>query len=670
MGKASAASIIVLSLGVLFTGCPGSGTALTASFTATPTFGTVPLTVTFTDTSTGGDSSITQWLWDFGDGSTSAERRPSHTYTAFGSYTVSLTVTTSTGNDIRTKTDYITVTNTESGVWYVKPDGSGNGTSWDDAFGSLQDAVNAASAWDGGEVWVAGGTYSGKGGETHILYIVTGQIIEKYVHVFVLTEAYTVRMKTGVYLYGGFAGTETERDARDWEANQTIIDGEAERICVYGANNAALDGFVLQNGYGTWGGGMLNVNCSPTVAHCAFAGNTAEDATDEGVYSGRGGGMCNYDSTSPTVSDCTFTGNSGEYGGGMCNWPSSSPKVINCTFTENTARCGGAMYDSCSSSPTITDCAFTKNTANGGGAMENEDSSCPTITNCVFTENTANDDGGGMFNWHSSAPTVTGCTFTQNTARQYGGGMYNKRSSPTVTDCVFAGNTTSATNSYGGGMFNSTFTSTTVTNCTFTENTAAYGGGMCNYGGSSTVAHCAFAKNTAERGGGMCNNSATRARVTNCTFTENTATYYGGAMYNTAGSSPTVMNCTFTKNKADEYGGGIYNYNLASPRVTNCILWNDSALSEGNEIYNYIGEDYSSSATVTYSCVEGTWDGTGNIDADPLFTDAANGDYSLTAGSSCIDAGTADGAPDTDILGIARPQGSGYDMGAYEYAGR
>ncbi|MDD4253969.1 MAG: PKD domain-containing protein [Methanofollis sp.] len=81
-------------------------TPLAADFTAEPTTGIAPLAVHFTDHSTGGPTS---WAWDFGDGETSTEQHPAHTYTAPGTYTVSLTVTNSGGSDTRTKTDYITV---------------------------------------------------------------------------------------------------------------------------------------------------------------------------------------------------------------------------------------------------------------------------------------------------------------------------------------------------------------------------------------------------------------------------------------------------------------------------------------------------------------------------------------------------------------------------------
>ena len=81
----------------------------TAAFTADPTSGDAPLTVQFTDSSSAGSASITSWLWNFGDSSTSTEQNPSHTYTSEGSYSVALTVVTSVGSDAETKTDYITV---------------------------------------------------------------------------------------------------------------------------------------------------------------------------------------------------------------------------------------------------------------------------------------------------------------------------------------------------------------------------------------------------------------------------------------------------------------------------------------------------------------------------------------------------------------------------------
>lgn len=89
-----------------------------AAFTATPLTGVKPLAVTFTDSSTG---TITSRLWNFGDGYTSTEINPSHTYTTDGSYTVSLQVTGPLGTDTETKSSLITVGNTSTDAQIIDP---------------------------------------------------------------------------------------------------------------------------------------------------------------------------------------------------------------------------------------------------------------------------------------------------------------------------------------------------------------------------------------------------------------------------------------------------------------------------------------------------------------------------------------------------------------------
>jgi len=78
-----------------------------AAFSGTPLSGTYPLTVAFTDAST---NTPTSWAWTFGDGGTSTLKNPSYTYTAAGTYSVTLTATNAYGSNSLTKTGYITVT--------------------------------------------------------------------------------------------------------------------------------------------------------------------------------------------------------------------------------------------------------------------------------------------------------------------------------------------------------------------------------------------------------------------------------------------------------------------------------------------------------------------------------------------------------------------------------
>ena len=267
--------------------------------------------------------------------------------------------------------------------------------------------------------------------------------------------------------------------------------------------------------------------------------------------------------------------------------------------------------------------------------------------------------GGGMFN-HFSSPTVTNCTFSGNTAFN-GGGMFNFSSSPALTNCTFSGNTAST----GGGMFNSS-SSPTLTNCTFSGNTASTGGGMYNYFSSSlTLTNCTFSGNTASTTGGGMKNSSSSPTLTNCTFSGNTASTTGGGMFNDS-SSFTLTNCTFSNNTA-VHGGGMENYVSSTAKIYDTILWGDS----GGEIANS-----SSTPTVADCVVQGGYTGGTNIiTADPLL--GTLGDYGgntatipLLSGSSAIDAAAYPSGvtkPDTDQRGVTRPQGPKCDIGAYEY---
>jgi len=83
----------------------------TADFTSDSSSGFVSAIIRFFDMSISSIGGILSWLWDFGDGSTSAEQNPEHQYGIEGSYTVSLTVTDANGSDTRTKLNYISISN-------------------------------------------------------------------------------------------------------------------------------------------------------------------------------------------------------------------------------------------------------------------------------------------------------------------------------------------------------------------------------------------------------------------------------------------------------------------------------------------------------------------------------------------------------------------------------
>ena len=118
-----------------------------------PTSGTSPLQVGFTDVSSG---SPTSWAWDFGDGGTSAQRNPTHTYSTAGSYTVTLTVTNAVGSDTKTRVEYISVLAPPPPVADFSASPTSGTTPLTVTFTDLSSGGPTSRAWDFGD----GGTSS------------------------------------------------------------------------------------------------------------------------------------------------------------------------------------------------------------------------------------------------------------------------------------------------------------------------------------------------------------------------------------------------------------------------------------------------------------------------------------------------------------------------------
>ena len=296
-----------------------------------------------------------------------------------------------------------------------------------------------------------------------------------------------------------------------------------------------------------------------------------------------------------------------------------------------------------------------------------------TITGGNANDSYPNNTGGGMYNDHGS-PTVANCTFSENSAT-WGGGMCNEnQSNPTLSNCTFSDN---RAEDWGGGMCNYNHSSPMLTNCTFRGNRGnRCSGGMDNSGYCSPkLTNCTFGGNSADYGGGMSNWYYSGPTLTNCIFSGNSANQ-GGGMDNWEYSSPKLTNCTFSGNSAAYRGGGMCSSN-SNLTLTGCILWGDRPA----EIYVRGG-----TAVITYSDVEGGWTGNGNIDADPCFVEPGyrddngtadyiyddvwvEGDYHLRQSSPCINAGDPNYIAEpneTDLDGKPRIIGGRIDMGAYE----
>jgi parallel beta-helix repeat protein len=579
---------------------------------------------------------------------------------------------------------------TSGKVIYVDDDATGanNGSSWKNAYTSLQDALtDANNAVKLVEIRVAQGTYKPDRGARQTLG----------------DRSATFRLLNDVTLSGGFAGfSAIDPNERDNIKYETILSGDLKNndievdpcdleneptrsdntFSIVTGNNtnktAVIDGFTIIGGFGT----KFDVEFPRNIM--------------TGIYFNfRGGGSINQFG-SPTITNCTFKRNNG---GGIYNYTSSSPEITNCTFSENSAYYGGGIYNYSNSIPTITNCLFNKNSAHKGGGIYNEFNCNTIITDNVFIENTAS-DGGGIYN-SSKSSTINSCTFFGNVVKRYGGGIYNISCiGSTIINCIFMKNAAS----YGGAMLNSDG-SLTMTNCTLIENSTdqhGLGGGMLNYDNDANLINCKFIGNSATYGGGIFNQNDCNLKFANCIFARNTSDY-GGGIHNEKNNIILLQNCTFTGNvssRGNVIDTGWFSQINNSPNIVelyNCILWD-----EGYEIWNA----NKSKLTIAYTDIKGgktniydpnqdiIW-GTGNIAADPCFAEDIywdpngtsypftddiwiDGDYHLKsqAGrwdpnihswviddvtSPCIDAGD----PITPIGYETYPHGSRINMGAY-----
>jgi uncharacterized repeat protein (TIGR01451 family) len=507
----------------------------------------------------------------------------------------------------------------QSSIIYVDAAATGadSGSSWTDAYSNLQDALSAAQSGD--EIWVATGVYTPGASRSD-----------------------SFNLPSGVSLYGSFAGTESTRDQRDWEANATVLSGDLSGDDVVDGRGVVTDTTNI-NGDNAFHVMWLDGTTTPITDSTRLDGViiTAGQANGGSITNKRGGGLyCN-----------------GAGVGSKC-----SPMLTNVTFAGNNGLFGGAMFSdgaSGASSPTLTNVIFAGNSAGFyGGAMFNfglDGVSSPILTNVTFSRNSAN-EGGGMYNAYNSNPSLTNVTFSSNNASENGGGIYNGGGHSTLTNVRFSSN---SANIYGGGLFNQEG-NPTLTGVSFTGNSADYGGGgLFNREGDPTLTNVTFSGNHGDNGGGM---------------------------YNSSGHS-TLTNVTFNGNSANE-GGGMYN-TRSSPTIANSIFWNNEDESGTGTADASLVDETGGQSTISYSLIEG-WNpaGDGNLDGtdpnnNPLFVTPVNpadapttaGDLRLQAASPAIDAGDNDALPpdvSTDLDGNDRIVDGNddltavVDMGAYE----
>jgi hypothetical protein len=441
-----------------------------------------------------------------------------------------------------------------------------------------------------------------------------------------------------------------------------------------------------------------------------------------------------------TISSLSFSGHKQDYygynsKGGAVYLESSSPLIENCTITQNFAigfdsisqynspdggdAYGGAIYCTLNSNPIISSCTISYNEAKGGLGSN------PMLQNCNIIGNTVSGGNGGRGHYcpATDAGDVYGagiCCDSDSTMTIYYCNINNNQATGGIGGTGEHDVPGKSGDARGGGIYAGPKSDLAFRDCHITGNTALGG-----KGGRSEEGYTIGGTGGSGYGGGICWDFNSVSMVENCLISGNLTAGgsggdawgfyvatggnggdgYAGGIYCPAESKTTILNCTISANRAfageggigdtvewwtvengaigNAYGAGIYYERNSIGIIANCIIW-DNLGAEQIE---------GSNPNVSFSDVQGGYQGQRNIDSDPLFVrlgywadmndlDAmlapnhpnavwVMGDYHLSqpaagqqVASPCVDAGSdlagnlslaelttrTDGASDTEIV--------------------
>jgi hypothetical protein len=321
-------------------------------------------------------------------------------------------------------------------TWYVDVEASGaaDGTSWTDAFQTIQEAVDAAVGGD--EIWVREGEYA------PIQFTETKSLA----------------------LYAGFPQRITnpnpDMENRNPSLYETTIDGEhvvdssVQMRVPMGSTppeySVSLDGFTITGGgliddSGATdqpdvvkpGGGICILGIpemTVSISNCQITSNVAD--TGGGIYAQD----CHLQVVNSVISNNTADGG----GGGVCTQFCPFVAITGCDVIGNHDQslesAGGGFFDVVSTAVSVEDSSFVGNTSGGtgGGAIGFLQTLTSFIRNCVFASNSVTGDGGAVYLYWCPPymPQFVNCTFTQNSAVGNGGALAAYLSTPVLINSI------------------------------------------------------------------------------------------------------------------------------------------------------------------------------------------------------------------------------------------
>lgn len=525
----------------------------------------------------------------------------------------------------------------------------GDGSSWANAFDSLQDGLQAATS--GQRVWVATGVYRpGDAGTRSASFVIPD----------------------GVTLRGGFEGIEERECEREFDPSfETVLSGDLASDDVdddgdgYSEENTSENAFhvarctagsvVLEHvrivggradgsGDARYGGGFWSPGCDATLRNVVLSDNGAPSAFSSGSAIGQRGGRL---------------------------------RVVDSRIVANRSRgLGGGLWAEGDGDPRdaeleIEGVTFERNEAFGnGGAMALSDGVRADVRGSVFLSNRVQQDGGGNGNgggmaFRGAVLRLTNSRFESNTAERLAGGLYVGAGTCRASHLIFADN--QVERGLGGGIY------------------------VAGFSTGSTFQYVILARNRAGRGGAV--GARTTARfdhatvVSNRAFDEGTGTGLGGAFYVADFEGPIrIHNSLVWDNVADNFGPAVDGQTVYFSQS----FVSDGGVSPWAAVDRARGVDGGGVEAVDPGFVDlsdpegpdgqwGTADDGLRLAAGSLAIDRAAGsdvadmDQDRRARGSAPDIADRDGDGDrteavpVDIVGSPAVSGPASDLGAYEF---
>ena len=365
----------------------------------------------------------------------------------------------------------------------------------------------------------------------------------------------------------------------------TIVDLDTTAVKKFTGNAGKYNGGTeddpvwIGNGGAIFNSGLIVLTNAEFTGNYCVGNGGAIDNLDDGLLTLFGAKFSDNSALAQRVSagDVDWTGVNTGAGGAIQNWESAA--IVNSYFTGNSAHDGGAIANGAGATLTLSQTAasdpdndaplgFSGNGAVYGGAIIN----VGTLTRAEgeetaleFAGNFSYNNGGAISNTDNNGTAtggkidLYGVSFTNNTAgstsKAGSGGAIISRKALTITDSTFTGN--SAGGGGKGGAIDQIAGNLVLTGDTFTGNSApntGFGGAVNTWTGGA-ISNCAFDGNSARNGGAVSVlGNDTPATITDTSFSGNNAAFCGGALY--ASGTVEIDGATISGNTAT-LGGGV-----------------------------------------------------------------------------------------------------------------